>query len=98
DGWVLGKIARPPQTLLLAAMPDKQHGSFWPLFRVRQCFSHSQKCGGAGTIVIRAVTNWIGSSGRANADVIVMRTHSHVFVLQHGVAAFPDRDHILGRG
>ena len=45
---------------------------------------------------IRAVANRISPARRANTDVIVVRAEGDIFILQNGVAAFPNSDDVLG--
>ena len=62
---------------------------------MRNRFRHSEQRRRTGAIIISAVANRIGSAGRANADVIVMRAHRDEFTFQNGIAAFPNGHDVL---
>ena len=43
NSWIVSEVTRSPQALFFAAVPDKQHRTFGPLLRMRDCLSHSQQ-------------------------------------------------------
>ena len=94
------KYCEPHRPFSSPAVPQKDDAALGPnalgrAFRVS--VRHGQQPGGTGAIVIGAVVDVVAvGQRRAEADVIEVRADDDIFVLQYGVAAFENADHVFG--
>ena len=64
---------------------------------LRVSVRHTQQARGTGTVVIGAVIHVMSvGHGSAQSNMVQVRAHDDVFILEHGIAAFQNADHVFG--